>query len=235
MATVTLRIMQTYRLSPSSLNIFLECPKCFWLQLKKGLKRPETPFSTLPRAMDLLIKKYFDKWRPNKLPPELQDRFSGELIQEQQLLDTWRNWKQGLRYADAALGNSVLLGLLDECFVQGDIYIPADYKTRGFDLKDDSASYYQNQLDCYTLLLEKNNYKVNNTAYLIYYILDSLEENGAGKFKVELIEVKTEPKRAYATFKKAIETLEGPTPAKGESCTFCAWVSNSNHTQARLF
>lgn len=166
-----------YKLSPTSLNIFLECPRCFWLLIKQDMRRPEQPSSTLPRGLDLLIKKYFDKWRAQKFPPELKGKIAGELIQDQKLLDTWRNWKRGIQYIDKTLHSSIMFGLLDECFVDGDIYMPVDYKTRGFNLKDDSIGYYQNQLDCYTLLLKENNYKVNNKGYLIYYILLSLEES----------------------------------------------------------
>ena len=49
------------RLSPSSLNLFLECPKCFWLRMKMGVHRPMGPFPSLPSGMDGLIKTYFDK------------------------------------------------------------------------------------------------------------------------------------------------------------------------------
>lgn len=218
--------MQSYRLSPSTLNIFLECPHCFWLAIKQGLKRPEQPSSTLPRGMDLLIKKYFDKWRTQKLPPELRGKIAGELVQDQQLIDTWRNMRKGLQYTDKSLGSSVIFGLLDECVVDGDIYMPADYKTRGFNLKENSTGYYQNQLDCYTLLLKLNNYKINNKGYLIFYILDSLGDNGNSKFRIEPIEMKTDPSRAYDTFKRAVELLEGPAPKLNAACPFCSWALN---------
>ena len=40
--------------SPSTLNLFLECPRCFWFRVVKGegFRRPEQPSSTLPRKMD---------------------------------------------------------------------------------------------------------------------------------------------------------------------------------------
>ena len=218
--------MKNYRLSPTSLNLFLECPRCFWLKIKEDIKRPEQPASTLPRGMDILIKKYFDKWRPHEYPPELKGKISGKLIQDQALLNRWRNWRTGLQYVDSSLGNSLIFGALDECFVDGDVYMPADYKTRGFELKEGSIEYFQNQLNCYTFLLEKNNYKVNNKAYLIYYILESVENNGVSKFKVDLIEMKTYPDDAYKTFKSAIEVLNRPLPDLNSACTFCAWVQN---------
>jgi len=60
------------RLSPSSLNLFLECRRCFWLDKNKGIKRPRGIFPSLPSGMDSVIKKYFDSYRLNSdMPPEM--------------------------------------------------------------------------------------------------------------------------------------------------------------------
>lgn len=215
--------MQNYRISQTSLNLFLECPRCFWLKIKNNTKRPEQPSSTLPRGMDLLIKNYFDKCRPSS-PSEIKDKIPGGIIQDQELLNKWRNWRIGLQYIDKALGNSTMSGAIDECFVDGDIYMPADYKTRGFGLKEDSTKYFQNQLNCYTFLLKKNGHKVNNKGYLIYYILENVKEEGICKFKVDVIEMRTYPDDAYNAFKEAVEVLEKPIPDFNPDCRFCNWA-----------
>src|SRR3989344_3429829 len=65
------------RLSPSALNIYLECQKCFWLEYKAGIHRPRGPFPSLPGGMDILIKKYFDSYRAvGKLPPEIVNQLN---------------------------------------------------------------------------------------------------------------------------------------------------------------
>lgn len=157
---------QPIQLSPSSLNLFLECPLCFWLYKNEGISRPEGPSSSLPRGMDLLIKNYFDKYRSKgELPPELIGKVKGKPLNDQLLLNRWRSRAEGLRYKDKEL-NAVLLGLLDECFVNEGVYIPVDYKTRGFDLKENSLSYHQIQLDCYAFLLEANGYRHPSFGYL---------------------------------------------------------------------
>ena len=80
------------RLSPSTLNLFLECQKCFWLDQVKGIHRPRGIFPSLPGGMDGLIKKYFDKYRAlGKLPPELEGKLDGvELFADGILLNKWR-------------------------------------------------------------------------------------------------------------------------------------------------
>jgi len=42
------------RLSPSTLNVFLECKKCFWLAQVKDIHRPRGIFPSLPGGMDFL-------------------------------------------------------------------------------------------------------------------------------------------------------------------------------------
>lgn len=41
-----------YRLSPSSLKLMDECPRCFWLTHHGVWKRPSGIFASLPNGMD---------------------------------------------------------------------------------------------------------------------------------------------------------------------------------------
>lgn len=214
-------------LSPSSLNLYLECPRCFWLYKAQKIHRPRGPMSSLPSGLDLLIKKYFDRYRAiGKLPPEIEGKVKGELFENQEMLDNWRDWRKSLiRYEDQGL-NAVLRGALDECFVLDGAYIPVDYKTRGFDLKKDSEKYYRNQLNCYTLLLEANGYQHLSFAYLLFYIPREVKEDGIIKFDIEPREVKTYPQEAKVTFEQAAKLLRGPAPPSDSLCEFCSWNTN---------
>jgi len=183
--------------------------------------------SSLPSGLDLLIKKYFDKYRAmGKLPPELEGKVKGKLFGDQRVLDNWRDWRKSvLRYEDKNL-DAVLRGALDECFVLDDAYIPVDYKTRGFDLKEDSTKYYKNQLNCYTLLLEANGFKHPSFAYLIFYIPKEIQEDGVIVFDIQPIEVKTSPSDAKKVFEEAARLLQGPIPPSHSECEFCSWSSD---------
>ena len=70
----------TYTLSPSSLNLLEECPRCFYLQVVNKIRRPRGPMSSIPIKMDSIIKKYFDIYR-NKgiLPPLIKNKVKGVL------------------------------------------------------------------------------------------------------------------------------------------------------------
>lgn len=134
--------------------------------------------------MDQVIKAYFDLYRrQNRLPPEMEGKLPGRLLPDQELLNRWRRWTGpssavggkttgGLWYRNKNLGAD-LVGLLDDCLVDsasgGEIYIPLDYKTRGYPPKENTSGYYQTQLDLYTLLLAENGHKTDKIAYLVYY------------------------------------------------------------------
>ena len=207
-------------LSPSTLNLFLECPKCFWLQEVRRIHRPKGPFPSLPGGMDAVIKKYFDQFREKgTLPPFL--KVKGQLVDEN-LIREWRNNRKGLRWLDPNT-RAELMGALDDCLVDEGRYIPIDYKTRGWLIKEDSHTYYQNQLDCYTLLLEKNDFPANNFAYLIFWSPKEVREDNLVNFTIEPVGVETDPQRALKIFRSAVETLAGPLPKHHSTCGFCAW------------
>ena len=55
------------QLSPNSLNLYLDCPHCFWLDKNKGIKRPPPYPYALNSAVDALLKEEFDAYRTRKM------------------------------------------------------------------------------------------------------------------------------------------------------------------------
>ena len=216
------------KLSPSSLNLFLECPRCFWLQMNEGIHRPRGIFPSLPGGMDSVIKVYFDKYREKKeLPPEIEGKVEGKLIFDIEVLNKWRNWRTGLSYEDEILGIN-LIGALDDCLQDGEYYIPLDYKTRGSAPREgDSEKYYGNQLDCYGMLLEENGYSIKGIGYLIYYYPRKVEEYGKVSFDVDVIKLNINPERAKKNIERAIKLLNGPIPPHHSECEYCIWGRNN--------
>lgn len=218
--------MKRLTLSNSRLGLFTECPRCFWLEINGGIKRPDTIFPSLPGGLDLQFKRYFDRFRDGgELPPEVKGKLPGKLLPDLQTIDRWRDWRRGLRVAPAWADVEVM-GALDECLVdEADVYYPVDYKTRGYAPKTDSHEYYQNQLNLYTLLLEGTGHKTKRLAYLIYYHPIEVKAHGLIQFEVGVQEVPTDPAAAEALVKDAVALLHGPTPQGSTSCGFCRWNS----------
>ncbi|OGZ61704.1 MAG: hypothetical protein A2932_01415 [Candidatus Spechtbacteria bacterium RIFCSPLOWO2_01_FULL_46_10] len=216
----------TIRLSPSTIGLYKDCKRCFWLKFN-GRERPAGIFPSLPSGMDGVIKKYFDKYRGG-MPPELQGRMEGILMHDLTTLNKWRNWRTGLVYEDKTR-NAALFGALDDCLEIGDNYAPLDYKTRGFAPKDGGEAYYQHQLDAYTFLLRANNYKVADFAYLVYYYPEKVEENGVVYFNVEPKKVAVNTDDAKKSFEDAVDFLKEPEPkvhSYRTSCAYCNWQIN---------
>ncbi len=177
--------------------------------------------------MDRVIKEYFDGYRKTKkLPPELAGKVEGRLFDDVATLNRWRNWREGLSYQDDRLGVA-LSGALDECLVKGEYYIPLDYKTKGSAPNQaDAERYYQNQLDCYTLLLESNQRPTCSLGYLIFYSPGKVEKEGVVRFQVDPIKMETDPLRAKLTLEKAVKLLLGDIPKDGGDCEYCRYTGN---------
>lgn len=220
---------KTIRLSPSTgLNLFRECPRCFWLHHSKGIHRPRGIFPSLPGGMDLVIKDYMDNYRGKGLPPELKGKVEGELFPDFRLMNRWRNWRTGLEYKDEKI-NAVLFGALDDCLYDDGAYIVLDYKTKGSGPKEgDSEKYYQTQLDVYTLLLSENGYPTKNLAYLLYYYPREVRENGQISFQTEVVKMTTDVTRAKRIFEQAVNILRGPIPQRHSACEYCTWNHSLN-------
>ncbi len=215
-----------YTFSPSSLSLLKECPRCFWLRFKKDIRRPSGPFPSLPSGMDLLFKKHFDSFRKKgKLPPELSElKGPVKLFDDLDLLKTWRNNRKGLQWMNRK--ENVLRGAVDEILQKRNKLIVLDYKTRGFPLKENSADYYQDQLDIYTFLLRKNGYNTENYAYLLFIHPNKIKTKGDIVFHTDLIRKKISVKNAENIFKKALKIVNGKIPKSSKDCEFCDWVSS---------
>jgi len=220
------KIIKPIKLSPSKLNLFLECPLCFWLE-NQGIHRPSGAFPSLPGGMDRKIKDYFDKYRAKGLlPPELGGKVRGKLFNNFQVLNEWRDNKRGLRWIDE--NGDILMGAIDDCLVDGENFIIIDFKTYGgSEIADEKIEYYQNQLNVYALLLEKNGFKHPGFAYLIFFLPQEVREHGVVKFDIIVKKVSVHPGDALKVFKNAIRVLRGKRPQKHSECEYCAWADDN--------
>jgi len=211
-------------LSPSSLRLFIDCPRCFWLERVKKIKRPSGPFPSLPNGMDKVLKEHFDKHRKSGKPPEeLDGKFKGHLYQDLKKLDIWRNNFKGLQYPDPKTG-IILRGALDDLFVTNDgKYAPLDFKTRGYPRKDDTHEHYQHQMDIYSFLLEKNGMKPADFAILIFYHPLCVGRHCHVEFDPDPIKVPVSRERGEKIFQDAIKCMKGKEPKPSKDCGWCGW------------
>jgi hypothetical protein len=212
-----------YKLSPSSLNLMKECPRCFWLTQHGVWKRPDSPFPQLPNGMDRVIKAHFDRFMEKKeLPPEIRnhpDTKDLKLFDNKDLLELWRNARKGISWTDE--NGNILHGGVDNLLTNNNKIIVIDYKTKGFPIKDEkeSGDSYQNQLDMYNFLLRKNGYETEDYAFLLFYIPNTINSNGEVVFDTLLAKRDINVKNAEEIFNKAIGLLNRDCPKEG--CEWC--------------
>ena len=214
-------IKKLFRLSPSSLNLMKDCPRCFWLEKHGIWKRPSGIFPSLPSGMDRILKIHFDKFRDKgQLPPEIcENNHCDEMIlfEDKKLLDVWQNNRKGISWTDAQ-GN-ILRGAVDNILKKQGKLIVLDYKTRGYDLKEDTHEHYQLQLDFYNFLLRKNGYQTEDYAFLLFYVPKEVAETGEVIFDTTLKKMKTSVENAEKEFERAISLLNNECPETG--CEWC--------------
>lgn len=211
----------TYKLSPSSLNLMKECPRCFWLAQHKVWNRPQGIFPSLPSGMDKVLKEHFNKFMERgELPPELRNNGHTDkmkLFDDHELLAIWRSNFKGIQWEDK--DGNILKGAVDNILMKGKKLIVLDYKTRGYALKEDTAEHYLNQLDIYNFLLRKLGYDTEDYAFLLFYMPKEVLENGDIVFVKELVKMKVDVKNAGNIFENAIKLLNNDCPK--EICKWC--------------
>ncbi|MDP2666431.1 MAG: PD-(D/E)XK nuclease family protein, partial [Candidatus Diapherotrites archaeon] len=208
----------SYTLSPTSLSLFKDCPRCFWRQFKEGVKRPNGIFPSLPSGMDRILKEHFDYFmKRGELPPELHTLKHMRLFDDEPILSQWRNFRKGIRWSDEK-GN-VICGAIDNILVHKEKLVVLDYKTRGFPLKNDTHEYYQDQLNVYCYLLHQNGYEVEDYAYLLFYHPNKVTTTGEVLFHNDLKKIEISTGDAERLIQKAINLLNGDCPSK--KCVWC--------------
>ena len=208
------------------MQLFRECPRCFWFDKKGIAKRPQPYPYTLADTADKLAKREFDKYRLKGVIPSVLQSLSGaRLFSDQALLDKWRDNFYGLNWFDEEL-KAELFGAIDDCleFSSGELGV-IDYKTTG---AREITIYpdYQLQMDVYTFLLEKMGYQTKRKAYFIFYLVDKARPAFDGQllFKEELREIETSPDIVYPIFREAVEVLRiDKPPTENHSCQYCQW------------
>ena len=205
------------QLSASTLKLFQECPRCFWLHITRKVERPRGPFPSLPSGIDRVLKGYFEQYRQQGvLPPLIAGKLDGTLSTHPLTL--------GFNDPET---HARLWGKLDDCVIRPDGRLaPLDHKTRASAPDDLSytQTYYQFQMDVYTLLLERNGHRTSRTAHVVYYFPVEGALHQGFPFGVAVHTVDTDPEEAYRVFAEATRCLAGPLPPSAPACAFCRWL-----------
>lgn len=167
---------QPYKLSRSKIELFIQCPRCFWLDVRMKITRPSSPPFNINKAIDELFKKEFDRYRAEAKPhPLMLDSQIKAIPFQHKDLDTWRYNFTGVTTLHAAT-NLHIFGAVDDIWVndEGELMV-VDYKATAKDvpvtaLKPEGSWHdmYRRQMEVYQWLLRQNGFKVSDTGYFVY-------------------------------------------------------------------
>ncbi len=220
---------KTYNLSPSTIGVFRDCPRCFWLSKNEMISRPRGIYPSLPNGMDRIFKDYMDVHRRKMtMPPELEKiSMDGlKLYPNQVNLNRWRNWRSGL---SADLGNVTLIGAIDDLLVNKEgKYIPFDYKTKGKEATvDDTIKYYQHQTNIYAAMLSANKMPSAGIAVFLYWspMLVQAGDLGGVSFVTQEIVIECSVEAGLELVHDAYDCLIAPEPEPAAECEYCKFES----------
>lgn len=166
-------IKKVSTVSRSKLELFLDCPRCFYLDRVLGVARPEFYSYALNLAVDHLLKKEFDTYRNAGEPHPLMLSQGIEAVPFFHLLiDDWREAARGIRALHEDSGLTVF-GAPDDLWElkNGDIAV-VDYKCTGRPSTGPGTGIirdsYQRQVEVYQWILRKMGFNISDSAYFVF-------------------------------------------------------------------
>src|SRR5215831_17386556 len=83
---------EPFKVSRSQIEAFCECPRCFWLNHRRGIRRPSSPPFLINTLVDKMLKVEFDACRAAGVPHPImiENGIEGVPMPHPEL-DVWRN------------------------------------------------------------------------------------------------------------------------------------------------
>ncbi len=214
----------------------MQCPRCFWLDVRLKITRPSGPPFNINKAIDELLKKEFDSFRLKKEPhPWMIENQIKAIPMQHAELEAWRHNFTGV-FTLHKPTNLHVFGALDDIWVGGDgELIVVDYKATSKDrevtIDSDWQISYKRQLEVYQWLLRQNGFTVSDTGYFVYTNarIDAEGFFNRVEFKTKIIPYQGNDAWIEPTLQKMKDCMEGDMPkvgmaAMGGPCDFCVYV-----------
>lgn len=222
-----------FRISRSKIDLFLNCPRCFYIDRRLGIDRPPGfPFS-LNSAVDKLLKKEFDIHRAEKTAHPLMQAYKIDAIPfDHPEIDTWRNAFKGIQFLHNPT-NFLITGGIDDVWKNTeDELIIVDYKATSkeeeVNIDADWQIGYKRQMEIYQWLFRQNKFNVSKTGYFVYCNGDTDKKAFDGKleFDIKIIPYKGDDswiENSLFDIKKCLQSSE--IPEANEECDYCKYIS----------
>jgi CRISPR/Cas system-associated exonuclease Cas4 (RecB family) len=227
---------EVFALSRSKIDLFIQCPKCFYLDRVHGVSRPSIPAFLLNSAVDELFKKEFDIHRAAKRAHPIMEQYGIDALPFQHPdLEEWRHNFTGVRTVHQPT-NFELFGAVDDIWInaKGELHV-VDYKSTSKDeaitLEDKWKAGYKRQVEIYQWLLRQKGFAVSDTGYFVYANASKDREAFDGKleFDVTVLEYVGDTgwiEDVIFNIKKVLDSEVMPAPHM--DCEYCEYVMRRN-------
>ena len=221
-----------FKISRSKIDLFIECPRCFYLDRRLGVGRPPSFPFTLNSAVDVLLKKEFDSYRENGAKHPIILEYNVDAIPaKHENLETWRNNFKGVQYHHPDT-NLLIFGAIDDLWLnsKGE-YILVDYKATSKNeeitaLDKDWHDGYKRQMEVYQWLFRRNEFSVSNTGYFVYANGNTNLEGFNKKLEFDLTLIPYEGNDSWIdeTILQIYDCLNSNKyPRNSDNCDFCSY------------
>lgn len=225
-----------FKVSRSKIELFMQCPRCFWLDVRLKITRPSSPPFNINKTIDELFKKEFDFYRAKGEPHPLITEFEIDAVPFQHKdLDQWRETFVGV-FTVHEPTNLHVFGGIDDVWVRpnGELAV-VDYKATSKDrevsIDSEWQVSYKRQLEVYQWLLRQNGQVVSDTGYFVYTNgrMDVDGFHDRVEFRTKIIPYTGNASWVEPTLIKMKRTMDGDMPpvgmaAMGGPCEFCEYA-----------
>lgn len=231
--------MVCWKLSPSQLTFGFSCPRCFYVTVRQGWKKPRDPFPKVFGILDRAMRSYWNGRSTAEFAPELPN---GKL-------DTKEYRILSKEFSLPGRTDSFQISGRTDCLIHfsNGGYGIADFKTSELDSK--YLEIYSRQLHCYSWGFENPASNVKNPRAaispitrmgLMVYVPEILFTDTLFSFPRRWIEIPRNDAWFEDFMGQILSILESPTPPTGnEHCDWCMIRDKSSdsgqYSQSILF
>ncbi len=225
-----------FKLSRSKIELFKECPRCFYIDRRLGVGRPPGfPFN-LNSAVDTLLKKEFDIHRVKQSVHPLMQAYKIEAVPfKHKDIDVWRENFVGVQHLHKPT-NLLITGAVDDVWKdRAGKLIVVDYKatskTTKVNIDAPWQDGYKRQMEIYQWLLRQNGHKVSDTGYFVYANgrRDKKAFDGKLEFDVDLIPYTGNANWIETTLIEIKKVLDSDKiPGSAKTCDYCQYCEALN-------
>ncbi len=230
----------TFKVSRSKIDLFLNCPLCFYLDCCLGVGRPPGYPFALNSAVDTLLKKEFDIHRAKKRAHPLMNAYGlRDVIPfSHEDLDIWRSNFKGIRYVHEP-SRLLVTGAIDDVWTtsKGELII-VDYKSTSKEekvtLDKEWQIGYKRQMEVYQWLFRQNGFEVSKTGYFVYCNgkTDRQAFDAKLDFDIDLIAYTGDDSWIEPALKDIRACLmNAKPPAAAKECDYCAYRKAARDVQ----